>query len=144
MMAKCGWSHSCTLETLCGFVYTSVKARCCTVLLSGQRYRCLDANYLADDCAFGQIYVSVYKNSKSVIREKEGSHCRHHGQITNCYPNYCREGDGKPPSIILAEKLLRQYWTSLSGRTLEYEYKSEQQADSSVFGIQSWTRIINI
>ena len=35
-----------------------------------------------------------------------------HGSTSNS-PKYCWEGNGKPPSITLAKKLFRQYWTHL-------------------------------
>ena len=47
------------------------------------------------------------KQQRVICEEKVSDH-QNHGQVPNSCPNYCWEGDGKPHSRTLSNKLLRQ------------------------------------
>ena len=44
------------------------------------------------------------KDPNDALQEEWASYHRHHYQVTNSCPNFCWEGNGKPPSITLAQE----------------------------------------
>ena len=48
--------------------------------------------------------VGGYERSQHVLCEELASYRQHHGRMTNSCPSYCWEGNGKPPSISLAQE----------------------------------------